>query len=162
MKKNITLEESVLQMLRERKLTLTTAESLTGGMLAARLTDVPGASNVLKQGFVTYCNRAKKKILHVKKSTLKKHGAVSKKTAREMAKNGASITGSAVCVSLTGNAGPAPSENKPVGLVYIACSYNKKVTVQEHHLQGNRAQIREQAVEKALTLLRDCILAKDN
>lgn len=157
----VTLEESVISMLRERELTLTTAESITGGMLSARLTNVPGASDVFKQGLVTYCNRAKRKLLDVKKTTLKDYGAVSEKTAREMAKNGAFITGSDVCVSLTGLAGPAAEEDKPVGLVYIACSYRGNVKVQEYHLKGERAKIRESAVVKALTMLRDCILEEE-
>ncbi|MDO4522352.1 MAG: competence/damage-inducible protein A [Eubacteriales bacterium] len=158
MDEHMTLEESVLDMLRERELTLTTAESLTGGLVAARLTDIPGASDVFRQGFVTYSNRAKRKLLDVKKSTLKDFGAVSEKTAKEMAKNGAFISGSDICISLTGLAGPTAEEDKPVGLVYIACSYNNRITVRECHFKGNRAKIRESAVVGVLTLLRECIL----
>ncbi len=154
----VTLEQAVLSLLRGRGLTLTTAESLTGGLLCARLTGVPGASDVLRQGFVTYSNRAKRKILDVKKSTLKEYGAVSEKTAKEMAKNGAFITGADVCVSLTGIAGPDAVEGKPVGLVYIACSYNGKSRAQEFHFNGNRAKIREGAVAKALAFLRAFLL----
>lgn len=154
----VTLEQSVIEMLKERDLTLTTAESITAGMVAARLTNVPGASEVFKQGFVTYSNRAKRKLLDVKKNTLKDYGAVSEKTAKEMAKNGAFITGSDVCIALTGIAGPDTEEDKPVGLVYMACSYNNKITVQEFHFNGERAKIRENAVVKALTMLRECIL----
>lgn len=161
MDEQVTLEQSVIQMMKARELTLTTAESITGGMLAARFTDVPGASEVFKQGFVTYCNRAKRKMLDVKKTTLKDYGAVSEKTAREMAKNGAFISGSDVCISLTGVAGPGAEEDKPVGLVYMACSYNGKVTVKEFHFKGERAKIRESAVVKALTMLRECILAEE-
>lgn len=157
----ITLEQAVLELLRERELTMTTAESLTGGMLAAKLTSVPGASDVFRQGLVTYCNRAKRKLLDVKKSTLKEYGAVSDKTAKEMAKNGVFVTGADVCVSLTGLAGPGTEENKPVGLVYIACCYHNKVTVKEFHFNGERARIRENAAVNALTLLRQCILADD-
>lgn len=155
---HVTLEQAVIQMLRERELTLTTAESLTGGMVASRFTDVPGASEVFRQGLVTYSNRAKRKLLEVKKSTLKDYGAVSEKTAKEMAKNGAFITGADVCISLTGIAGPATEEDKPIGLVYMACSYNNKITVQEFHFSGERAKIRETSVVMALTLLRKCIL----
>ena len=116
------LEEVIVHFLKERSLTLTTAESCTGGMIAARITDVPGASEVFKQGLVTYSNRAKRKLLDVKKTTLKEYGAVSEKTAKEMAKNGAFITGSDACVSVTGTAGPTGgTEEKPVGLVYIGC-----------------------------------------
>lgn len=79
------LEEVIVHFLKERSLTLTTAESCTGGMIAARITDVPGASEVFKQGLVTYSNRAKRKLLDVKKTTMKEYGAVSEKTAKEMA-----------------------------------------------------------------------------
>ena len=158
----MTLEQAVIGLLQEKGLTLTTTESLTGGMLSARLTNVPGASDVFKQGLVTYSNRAKRKLLDVKKSTLKKEGAVSKKTAKEMAKNGARITGSDICISLTGNAGPTAMEEKPVGLLYIGCAYHDQVTVQEFHLTGQRAKIRENAVVKALTMLRECILSEEN
>ena len=162
MDEQVTLEQAVLQMMRARELTLTTAESVTGGMLAARLTNVPGSSDVFKQGLVTYCNRAKRKLLDVKKTTLKDYGAVSEKTAKEMAKNGAFITGSDVCISLTGLAGPAAEEDKPVGLVYMACSYRGKITVKEFHFKGERAKIRESAVVKALTMLRECILEEES
>lgn len=160
---NETLEESIINLLREKELTLTTAESCTGGMLAARLTNVPGVSEVFKQGLVTYCNRAKKKLLEVKKNTLKEHGAVSEKTAKEMAKNGAFITGSDVCVSITGIAGPGGgTEEKPVGLVYMACCYNNTCKVKEYQFKGDRNKIREYSVVNALTLLRECILDDKN
>ena len=131
------LEEVIVHFLKERSLTLTTAESCTGGMIAARITDVPGASEVFKQGLVTYSNRAKRKLLDVKKTTLKEYGAVSEKTAKEMAKNGAFITGSDACVSVTGTAGPTGgTEEKPVGLVYIGCCYNNKTVVKEFHFKA--------------------------
>ena len=155
----VSLEASVLGLLKERELTLTTAESLTGGLLAARFTAVPGASEVFKQGFVTYCNRAKRKLLDVKKTTLKEYGAVSDRTAKEMAKNGVFATGADACISLTGLAGPAAEEGKPVGLVYIACCYKNRTVVRECHFKGDRRQIREQSVIQALLLLRECILA---
>ena len=156
-----TLEESIVELLREKNLTLTTAESCTGGMLAARLTNVSGVSEVFKQGFVTYSNRAKRKLLDVKKNTLKLYGAVSEKTAKEMAKNGAFVTGSDICVSITGLAGPnGGTQEKPVGLVYIACAYQNEIRVKEFHFRGNRQKIRELSVVNALTLLRSCILEK--
>ena len=156
---NVTLEETVVNLLKEKELTLTTAESCTGGMLGARLTNVPGVSDVYKQGFNTYSNRAKRKMLDVKKNTLKDYGAVSDKTAKEMAKNGAFITGSDVCVSITGIAGPGGgTPEKPVGLVYIACCYHDNITVNEYHFKGEREKVRENTVVRALTLLRECIL----
>lgn len=154
-----TLEESVLDLLKEKNLTLSTAESCTGGMLSSRLVNVPGASEVYKEGFITYSNEAKHKYLGVKKSTLKEHGAVSKKTAKEMAKGCCQETGSDASLAVTGIAGPdGGTKEKPVGLVYIACCYKKDVYVQELHLNGNRMKIREQAAVRALTLLRECIL----
>jgi nicotinamide-nucleotide amidase len=164
MDEEVTLEESIVELLKAQNLTLTTAESCTGGMLAARLTNVSGVSEVFKQGFVTYSNRAKRKLLDVKKNTLKTYGAVSEKTAKEMAKNGAFITGSDICVSVIGLAGPGGgTEEKPVGLVYIACAYQNEVRVKEFHFKGNRNKIRELSTVNALTLLRNCILsAKEN
>lgn len=154
-----TLEEAIIELMQQKGLTLSTAESCTGGMLSSRLVNVPGASDVFKDGFITYSNKAKRKYLMVKKSTLKIHGAVSEKTAKEMAKGGSFVADTDVCVAVTGIAGPdGGTEEKPVGLVYIACSYKKKVYVQELRLNGNRMKIREQATVKALTLLRDCIL----
>lgn len=154
-----TLEAVIVKMLKKNDLTVSTAESCTAGMLAARLVNVSGVSDVFKEGFVTYSNKAKRKRLEVQKSTLKKYGAVSEKTAKEMAKGGVFATNSDICIGITGIAGPdGGTEEKPVGLVYIACYINDKVTVKEFHFKGNRSKIREQSVVKALTLLRDCIL----
>ncbi|MFA9375179.1 MAG: competence/damage-inducible protein A [Lachnotalea sp.] len=156
---NETLEAAVVQLLEKNKLTVTTAESCTGGMLAARLVNVAGVSEVFREGFITYSNKAKRKILSVQKSTLKKYGAVSEKTAKEMAKGGVFETGSDICVAITGIAGPdGGTPEKPAGLVYIACYINDKVTVKEFNFKGNRYKVREQATVKALTLLRECIL----
>lgn len=154
-----TLEESIVELLKDRNMTLTTAESCTGGALSARIVNVPGASEVFKQGFVTYSNKAKRKYLLVKKSTLKNEGAVSVKTAREMAKSACVVSNSDVAVSVTGLAGPdGGTEEKPVGLVYIGCNVQGVLTVKEYRFNGSRSKIREQAVVAALTLLRDCIL----
>lgn len=154
-----TLEECVIDLLKDQELELTTVESCTGGALAARLVNVPGASDVLKQGLVTYSNKSKRKFTLVKKSTLKDEGAVSHKTAKEMAKGAVENTGCDVSVSVTGLAGPnGGTKEKPVGLVYIGCCYKGKTTVREFHFNGNRSKVREQAVVQGLVLLRDCIL----
>ena len=119
-----TLETAVVELLHNQNLTLTTVESCTGGALSARIINVPGASEVLKQGFVTYSNRAKKKYIMVKKSTLKEHGAVSEKCAKEMAKGGCFITNSDAALSVTGLAGPdGGTEATPVGTVFIGCCF---------------------------------------
>ena len=156
---DVTLEKSVLDLLLANRLTLTCAESCTGGLLSARLVDVPGSSEVFKSGLVTYSNKAKRKLLGVKKATLQKHGAVSAKTAEEMAKGAAFISKCDVTVSVTGIAGPdGGTKEKPVGLVYIACQIKGKVTVKEYHFSGNRQKVRESAAAAALTLMRGCIL----
>ncbi len=156
---DVTLEEAVVDLLDKNHLTFCTAESCTGGMLAARLVNVPGVSEVFKEGMITYSNKAKRNRLGVKKGTLTKYGAVSEQVAKEMAKGGCFFTKSDVCVAVTGIAGPdGGTEEKPVGLVYIACNVCGKVTVREYHFSGNRAKIRENTVSSALTLMRLCVL----
>lgn len=157
-----TLEMAVVRLLKKHELTVTTAESCTGGLLAARLVNVPGVSDVFREGFITYANRSKRKILDVSKSTLKKYGAVSEQTAKEMATGGVFATDADVCVAINGLAGPdGGTEEKPVGLVYIACYLREKVRVERYQFKGNRNKIREQSVVKALDLLRRSILAEE-
>ncbi len=155
---NETLEESVIKHLGKKKLTLVTAESCTGGLLAGRLVNVPGASKVFQQGFVTYSNKAKRKTLEVSKDTLKKYGAVSRQTAKEMAKHAAIGHNSDVAVAITGIAGPgAEDTGKPIGTTYIACYYNGGTEVKEYLFAGDRAKIRAEAVTAALCLLREVV-----
>lgn len=156
---NKTLEQSVVELLKARDLTLSLAESCTGGMIAARIVNVSGASDVFMEGFVTYTEKAKRKRVLVKKSTLKKETAVSAKTAKEMAKGGCITAGTDICVSVTGYAGPdGGMKEHPVGTVFIGCCIQGTVSVRECHFTGNRDMIREKATVEALTLLRDCIL----
>ena len=156
---NVELEDVVVALLKEQNLSITTVESCTGGLLAGRLVNVPGVSDVFKQGYVTYSNKAKRKLVGVKKDTLSVNGAVSEKTAKEMAKGAMMMTGSDIAVSVTGIAGPdGGSEEKPVGLVYIACNFKGKVTVKKCQFSGGRRKVRESSVAAALVLLRDCLL----
>ncbi len=158
-KESETLEGAVVRLLEKYELTVATAESCTGGLLAGRIVNVPGASEVFKEGFVTYSNKAKRKLLDVSKATLKKYGAVSEQTAKEMAAGGAFAADSDTCVAITGIAGPdGGTEEKPVGLVYIACYVKDKVTVERCQFRGSRDKIREQAVVRGLNLLRLSIL----
>ncbi|MGN0132619.1 MAG: competence/damage-inducible protein A [Lachnospiraceae bacterium] len=155
----VTLEQACVDLLVANGLTISTMESCTGGMIAARLINVPGVSEVFKAGYVTYSNKAKRKVLGVKQSTLKKHTAVSAKVAEEMAQGVSLLTKADVTLSVTGLAGPdGGTEEKPVGLVYIGCSVKGKTKVAEYHFSGNRMKIRESAVVAALTLLRQCVL----
>lgn len=158
-REEVSLEEAVVQLLKEKQIRLTTAESCTGGAISSRIVNVPGASEVLEQGIVTYSNQAKQKYLGVREETLRNYGAVSPQTAEEMASGGCTMTGTEACISVTGIAGPGGgTEEKPVGLVYMGCCVNGITSVQEFQFRGNRTKIREQAVVKALTFLRQCIL----
>ena len=156
---NVTLEKAVVDLLLANNLSVSTVESCTGGMLAARLINVPGVSEVFKSGFITYSNKAKRKLVNVKKTTLDRYGAVSKQVAEEMVK-GAHLQNKAdVIVSVTGIAGPdGGTKDKPVGLVYVACFVCGTITVKEYHFSGNRSKIRETIVANTLTLMRQCIL----
>lgn len=156
---DVTLEKAVADLLKANDLTVTCAESCTGGMLSARLINVPGISDSYKAGVVTYSNKAKRRLLGVKKATLDKHGAVSAQTAEEMAKGAILLAKADVSVAITGIAGPdGGTEKKPVGLVYIACRIKDKTVVKEYHFSGNRSKIREATVASALVLLRNSIL----
>lgn len=158
-KEEETLEDVVVKQLLKNKLSLVTAESCTAGLLTGRIVNVPGVSEVLKEGFVTYTNKAKRKLLGVSKSTLKNYTAVSAQTAKEMVKGAAIGSDSDVAVSITGLAGPGGGTKEiPVGTVFIGCYANEKVTVKEFHFSGNREKIRELSVVNALDLLRRCIM----
>ena len=158
-KENETLEESVVRLLAKYDLTVTTAESCTGGMIASKIVNIPGASEVFNEGFITYSNKAKRKILDVSKNTLKKYGAVSEQTVKEMAVGGVFAADADACIAVTGIAGPdGGTDEKPVGLVYIGCCIKDEVTVKECHFHGTRMEIREQSANSALDLLRSAIL----
>lgn len=158
---NVTLEESVIRLLEEKKMTVTTAESCTGGKLSGRLLNVSGASGVYNEGYITYANASKEKILGVKHETLETYGAVSEQTAAEMALGAAKAAGADAALSVTGIAGPGGgTAEKPVGLVYIGCAVNGEVTVREYRFTGNREKNRDYAVARAITLLREELLKR--
>ncbi len=147
------LEEQVIGKLIEKKWKITTAESCTGGLLAGRILNVSGASAVYEEGHITYSNAAKEKILGVSHNTLEKYGAVSTETAKEMAVGAAKTANADVALSTTGIAGPTGgTKDKPVGLIYIACSVLGKVYVKELRLKGTREENRAKTVEEALKL----------
>lgn len=149
-----TIQETVAEMLINSKLKIAVAESCTGGLVAAKLIEYPGISEVLIEGAVTYSNDAKIRRLGVKEETLKKYGAVSAETAAEMAEGIAKTSGADIGVSTTGVAGPGPSEGKPEGLVYIGIYINGKKYTKEINLAGKRNVIRERAAYSALDYLR--------
>lgn len=155
----VSLEQSVVDLLKSNSLTISCAESCTGGMVASRLINVAGVSEVLNNCYITYSDRSKHKILGVKKSTLAKYTAVSEEVAEEMSQASALSNKADVFVSVTGVAGPdSPYEGKDVGLVYIGCNVKGNNKVKEFHFKGDRMKIRECATTAALDFTRVCIL----
>lgn len=154
-----TLEEEVVELLARKHLTVTTAESCTGGLIAGTLINAAGASDVLNEGYVTYSNEAKERLLHVSHETLERYGAVSAQTAQEMAEGAARAAGADAALSATGIAGPGGgSVEKPVGLVYIGCCLNGRTVVKECRFNGSRMENRLRTVETALTMLREQLI----
>lgn len=155
------IEDAVIKKLSEKNLTAATAESCTGGLIAGKLIGCPGASKVFMDGVVSYSNESKIKRLGVKKETLDKYGAVSEQTAAEMAEGAVKMTAADAGISSTGIAGPdGGTEEKPVGLVYIAVYYKGETTVKKLNLKGSRNKIRDRTVSEALTLLLDVLKNK--
>lgn len=145
--------EKFVSELKRRGFTVTTVESLTGGMIASTIVSVPGASEVFREGYVTYCDEAKHKLVGVSLDTLRIKTAVSEETAREMAEGGRSRADSSLALSATGIAGPdGGTEEKPVGLVYIGCATKEKTEVRRLLLKGTRMEIRMQTVYEAISL----------
>lgn len=148
---DVTLANVLGRMLVDRKLTIATAESCTGGMVAAALINYPGISSVFMEGAVTYSNEAKINRLGVKKETLDKYGAVSREIAAEMACGIAKTAGTSIGLSTTGIAGPdGGSEEKPVGLVYVGLYINGEVKTKMLKLSGDRQKVRTRATMQLL------------
>lgn len=141
--KGETLPQVVINQLAEKKMTISAAESCTGGLFAKMITDVSGSSAVLCESYVTYANEAKEKILGVSRKTLIEHGAVSPETAEEMALGLYRVSGSDVCVCFTGIAGPGGgTKEKPVGLVYVGLNFCGKCEVYRFNMAGDRDRVR--------------------
>ena len=147
------LATRAVALLREKGLTVATAESCTGGLIAAALTDVAGASRVFGTGVVSYSCDCKMKLLGVSAATLDAEGAVCAATAAQMAQGVRRVAESSVGVSVTGEAGPIAAEDYPVGTVFIALADEGGTVVEEHHFDGDRAAIRRQAAVAVLSLL---------
>jgi nicotinamide-nucleotide amidase len=148
---------ALLDLLRERKLKLATAESCTGGLIAAILTEVPGSSDVLERGFVTYSNEAKVEMLDVPAALIKAHGAVSEEVARAMAEGAITHSRADVAVSVTGIAGPGGgSAEKPVGLVHFGAARRGREPIPREKRFGDlgRREIRLASVAEALAMLK--------
>lgn len=156
-------EEEVVKLLAERSFSITTAESCTGGLVSAKLVNVPGASEVLNMSVVTYSNEAKHRLLGVREETLEQFGAVSPQTAYEMADGALKFASADVSLSVTGMAGPGGGTDKiPVGLVYIGCNVQGNIRVEKHLFSGDRLTVRECSARAALALAKSCLLGGYN
>ena len=151
--------QSLLALYRQAGLRLATAESCTGGLVAALLTEVAGSSDVVERGFVTYSNEAKIEMLGVSQETLTAHGAVSGETAKEMALGALTHSRADAAVSITGIAGPGgATATKPVGLVHLAAARDGRVLQAVHDVfPGDRGAVRLAALRQALSLLQDAV-----
>ena len=155
--------ETLIKLCIEKKLTVATAESCTGGLVAGALTDVPGSSAVFDRGYVTYSNAAKQQMLGVTAATLKRYGAVSRQTAEAMASGALTRSKVDLAVSITGIAGPdGGTAEKPVGLVHFAVAgRDGSSMIAAKRFEGNRDEVRHQSVVQALRLLRDLVLGDE-
>ena len=153
----MTLQEKAVSLLKNKNLTVATAESCTGGLIAKLITDVSGSSEVFGYGLVTYSNEAKMKLLKVKKETLKAHGAVSEETVREMVLGLKDLSEADISVAASGIAGPLSDDTKkPVGLIYIAVYDGKDIRVKRlcNSFSDNiRENNRQSAAEEALNMI---------
>ncbi len=148
------MEQQAVELLMKHNLTITTAESCTGGLIAATLVNVPGISGQFKEGYITYSNEAKEKLLGVSHETLERYGAVSSQTAEEMARGARQSANADISIISTGIAGPdGGTKEKPAGLVYLACCYKDHVKVERHLFSGDRQAVRNCAVREALRLI---------
>lgn len=153
-KKLISSAKKLFNLAKKKQIKITTAESCTGGLVSSLITSIAGSSEIFDRGFVVYSNESKTEILGVKKSTLKKFGAVSSEVAKELAIGAIKNSNANISLAITGIAGPK-SDNKPVGLVYIA-SFNKltkKLINNELHFSSNRDEIRLSSVKEAIKIL---------
>lgn len=160
--RELTLDaRDILDLCRDGGVKLATAESCTGGLIAALLTSIAGSSDVVERGFVTYSNEAKTEMLNVPAAQIIANGAVSEIVARAMAEGALAASRAAIAVSVTGVAGPGGgSVEKPVGLVHIACARRSLPTLHQRHLFGDlgRDEIRLRTVHAALELVRQQIM----
>ncbi len=140
--------------LRKQKLTLSVAESCTGGLIGHQITNIPGSSDYFRGGIIAYADRIKENILKVPKTVIKRHGAVSRPTVEQMAREVALLFDTQCAIAVSGIAGPGGgTPTKPVGLVWIAVLSPRRIASQEFHFKGNREQIKYQAAGVALNML---------
>jgi PncC family amidohydrolase len=152
------IANKIANYLSSNKLTISSAESCTGGLLSSTLTDIPGSSKFFISGITAYHNKEKIRLLRIPPKLIKKYGAVSKEVATLMAKNCARLAKTDLAVSITGIAGPTGgSKEKPVGTVFIAVKFNYGLLCKRFFFKGNRVSIKKQTVAKALALINSCL-----
>lgn len=158
------LSSSLLDLCRRNNLTLVTAESCTGGLIAASLTDVAGSSDVVWGGFVSYANDAKTRLLEVPSTLIESKGAVSEEVVTAMVAGALRNSSASIAVAVSGIAGPGGgSPDKPVGTVWIAAALKNESVISELcHFTGNRSRVREETVNRALQLCEKAILSKSS
>ncbi len=151
--------EKLINILREKGYTITTAESCTGGLISATLVNVAGASYVLNEAYVTYANSAKEKLIGVRHETLCEHGAVSEQTAYEMAKGAAKAASADCAIAVTGIAGPdGGTEDKPVGTVYAGYYVCGRIVVERYQFDGDRYEVRQQTALKTIDRIYELLM----
>ena len=154
----MTVAQNLVELLAAKGLTCATAESCTGGGVGSAITAIPGSSAVFAGGIISYANEVKERVLGVSRETLATVGAVSSETAAQMAEGARRLLQVDLAVALTGIAGPdGGTPEKPVGLVYLGCYCMGKTLVERHVFPGNRSDIRNAAVEAALTLAKKAL-----
>jgi PncC family amidohydrolase len=144
----------LIEILKQKKLTISTAESCTGGLISKLITDVPGASEVFIGGVVSYSNEMKMRWLGVKQETLEEYGAVSENTVREMLNGIMRETGSNIAVAVSGIAGPTGgTPEKPVGTVFIGVAFGDQTRVKKYLFEGSREDVRMKGAKKIVEMI---------
>ena len=152
------LYKIIIKELLKRNITISVAESCTGGLLSSKFTSVAGISKIFNMGLITYSNKAKSNLLKISQNHLKKYGAVSHQTATLMVKNLHHLTKSKLCISTTGIAGPSGgTKAKPVGLIYFGIKYKNKTIILEKKFKGSRAQIQQKTIKAIFVTLKKLI-----
>ena len=149
--------QQLVQILKEKNLTIASCESLTGGLFCASLTQIPGVSAVLKGGVVTYWTEIKEKVVHVSEETVEKYGVVSEQTAYEMAVNVQKLFDTDVAVSFTGNAGPDVMEGKPAGSVYTCIAIGDRTYGFHDLIKDERNEVRRKIVERTVERIKELL-----
>ena len=150
--------QEIVSYLIEKNISIASVESFTVGAFANKIGSIPGVSKIYRGSMVTYQTQIKQKLLQIDQHKINQFGVVSEEIAYDMAKNGSAIFDCDLCVSFTGNSGPLPMEDKPVGLCYMGVSFTGNVSVFTLHLNGNREEIKTQAIKEACCIIKEKIL----